>query len=150
MLVQSVLTTACTVAVSGLASAEQLIAGLLDCLPIECRTAISFSTGLRYSSRRPFRILPLPHDSAARRCLARRPNVTVLDLAAQKPCGSMLDNNWARLIERLLSESQIGLLADTLSQPRPDLTPGDLPAFCLRLVEEIETTSAVGMPGPHG
>ena len=80
MLVQSVLTAACTVAASGCASAEQLIAWLLDCLPLECRTAISFSTGLRYSSRRPFRILPLPRDPVIRRWLAHQPNVTVLDL----------------------------------------------------------------------
>jgi hypothetical protein len=80
MLVQSALTAARTVAAGGRASVEQLIAWLLDYLPLECRTAISFSTGLRYSSRRPFRVLPLPSDPASRRWLARQPNVTVLDL----------------------------------------------------------------------
>jgi hypothetical protein len=79
-LVQSVATAACTAAASGFASPEQLIARLFDCLPLENRTAVSFSTGLRYPSRRPFRILPLPTDPAARRWLARQPNVTVLDL----------------------------------------------------------------------
>jgi hypothetical protein len=119
MLVQSVLTAACTVAVSGCASAEQLIAGLLDCLPITRRTAISFSTGLRYSSRRPFRILPLSSDPAARRRLSRQPNVMVLDLAAEEPCSSLLVDNWARLIEPMLSNAQIGLLANELSGGRP-------------------------------
>lgn len=144
VLVQSALGTACTVAATGQASAEQLIAGLLDCLPLECRTAISFSTGLKYSSRRPFRILPLPSDPATRRWIARQPNVTVLDWAAKKPCGNMLVDNWARFIERVLSKAQIGLLADELSQPRPDLTPNNLPAFGLQLLEDIETASLCG------
>jgi hypothetical protein len=142
MLVQSALQAACTVAATDRASAEQLITGLLHCLPLECRTAIPFSTGLRYSSRRPFRILPLPSDPASRRWLVRQPNVMVLDLVAQKPRSNMVVDNWARLIERLLSKAQIGLLADELSQPRPDLTLGSLPAFGLQLLEGLETASA--------
>jgi hypothetical protein len=144
MLVQSVLTTSGTVAATGRASAEQLIAGLFDCLPLECRTAISFSTGLRYSSRRPFRILPLPSDPATRRWLAHQPNVMVLDLVAQRPCRSTLVHNWARLIERVLSKAQIDLLADELSLPRPDLTLGNLPAFGLHLLEDLQPASRFG------
>jgi hypothetical protein len=142
MLVQSVMTSACTVAVSSWAFAEQLIAGLLDCLPIKCRTAVSFSTGLKYSSRRPFRILPLPSDSATRRWLAHQPNVMVLDLVAQKPCNNMLVDNWARLIERAVSKVQIGLLADELSQPRPDLAMGNLPG--VQLLQDSETAPREG------
>ncbi len=137
MLVQSVLTTSGTVAATGWASAEQLIAGLFDCLPLECRTAISFSTGLKYSSRRPFRVLPLPSDPATRRRLAHRPNVTILDLTSQKPCSHLLVHNWARFIEQALSTAQVSLLADELSQPRADLTLGNLPAFGLRLLTNL-------------
>ena len=144
MLVQSVLTATYTVVATGCASAEQLIAGLLDCLPLERRTAISFSTGLRYSSQRPFRILPLPSDPTTRRRLVHQPNVMVLDLVAQKPCSHMLVDNWARLIERVLSKNQIGLLADELSQPRPDLTLSNLPVLGLKLLEDLETTSLFG------
>ncbi len=143
MLVESVLTAACTVAGIGGASAEQLIAGLLDCLPLECRTAISFSTGLRYSSRRPFRLLSLSSDPATRRRLARQPNITVLDMLARKPRGNVLRNNWARLIERVLCNDQIGFLADELSPSRPDLRLSDLPGVALRLLEELETISPV-------
>jgi hypothetical protein len=137
-LVQSALEAACTAIATGRVPAEQLIAGLLDCLPLECRTAISFSTGLRYSSRRPFCILRLPSDQAARRRLAHQPNVTALDWVAKRPCGDVLVNNWARLIERVLSKNRIGLLADELSQPRPDLTPDNLPALGLQLLESLE------------
>lgn len=128
MLVQSVLTASGTVAVTGRVSAEQLIAGLFDCLPLEWRTAVSFSTGLKYSSRRPFRVLPLPDDPGARRWLAHQSDVTVLDLVAQKPCSHRVVDSWARFIERVLSMAQISRLADELSQARADLTPGNLPA----------------------
>jgi hypothetical protein len=107
LLVQSALEAAGTIAVAGPASAEQLIAGLLDCLPIDCRTAISFSTGLRHSSRRPFHILALPGDPATRRQLARQPNMVVLDLVAQKPCRSVLVDNGTRLVEQALSGGDV-------------------------------------------
>lgn len=80
VLVQSVLESDCTVAVASRLSTEKLIAGLFDRVPVPCRTSISFSTGLRYSSQRPFRILPLPDDPPTRRWLARQRNVMVLDL----------------------------------------------------------------------
>jgi hypothetical protein len=54
---------------------ERLLAGLLNCLPPECRTMLSFSTGLKASSRRPFRLVPLPRDEAARCWLAHQPTV---------------------------------------------------------------------------
>ena len=144
MLMQSVLMSSCTAVATDRVSAEQLIAGLLDCLPLECRTAISFSTGLRYSSQRPFRILPLPSDPTTRRRLVHEPNVMVLDWVDQKPCSHMLVDNWARLIEWVLSKNQIGLLADELSQPRPDLTLSNLPALGLKLLEDLETASLFG------
>ena len=37
--------------------------GLLDCLPVDCRTSISFSTGLKFSTRRPFDLFALPDDA---------------------------------------------------------------------------------------
>jgi hypothetical protein len=113
--VQAVSSTACTVAVSGGASAEQLISGLLYCLPVQDRNAISFSTGLKHSSRRPFRILPLPHDPAERREIARLPNTMVLDLAAQKNNDNPLVADWVRSIEGLLAMSPVDFMANESS-----------------------------------
>ena len=137
LLVQTVLGTGGTVAVSSSAPAEQLIAGLLDCLPVQCRTAVSFSTGLSYSSRRKFHVISLPHDRSARRRLAHRSDVTVLDLATQKPCHDMPVDHWALFIERVLSEAQIGFLVKELSQPRTDMTLHHLPSLGLHLLKHL-------------
>jgi hypothetical protein len=47
----------------------RLVAGLINCLPLEARTAFSFSTGLKHSPRRPFRLSCLADDRAERRRL---------------------------------------------------------------------------------
>jgi hypothetical protein len=139
-LVEAAQESAC-LAVGGPLPAEQLISGLLECLPPQCRPAICFSTGLKYASRRPFRVLPLPSDPAAREWLAHQGAVTILDLAGQQPRRGGLADHWARLIERVLASAQVPLLAAELAQPRPDLTPADLPAMGLQLLESLEATT---------
>ena len=138
-LVQSALASPC-LAVDGPVPAEELIAGLINCLPMECRTAMSFSTGLKYSSRRRFRIVALPRDEAARRWLAHQSAVIALDLAGESPSGGMLVHDWARLVGRALGSGRTALLADELSTDRPDFSPGDLPALGMQLLEELETS----------
>ena len=44
--------------------AERLFQTLLYQLPLEQRLKLSFTTGLKFSSRRPFRICTVPHDPA--------------------------------------------------------------------------------------
>ena len=73
-LVQAALTNVC-LAVRGPVAMERLIGGLLDCLPVDCRTSISFSTGLKFSARRPFDLCALPDDAAQQRWLANRPGL---------------------------------------------------------------------------
>jgi hypothetical protein len=50
-------------------------------------------------------------------------------------------DDWARLIERVLASAQVPLLAAELAQPRPDLTPADLPAMGLQLLEALEAAT---------
>lgn len=141
LLVQSAIGVPGTLAVGGPAPAELLIGGLLDCLPAECRPAISFSTGLRHSARRPFRILALPGDPITRRQLTRQPNVAVLDLAAEPPRQPPA-NPWAGFIERALAEARIDLLAEALSQPRPGLTLDNLSTLGRQMVAALDLQPA--------
>jgi hypothetical protein len=60
--------------------AEELFAALLNLLPVERRPEFSFSTGLKYSPRRPFRLIAAPADEAEQERLARQFQVTVLRL----------------------------------------------------------------------
>ncbi len=68
-LVQAACEATC-LAVSGKPSPTQLIAGLFSCLPPECRLEFSFSTGLKFSPRRPFHIVALSGDPAERQWVA--------------------------------------------------------------------------------
>jgi hypothetical protein len=116
ILVQTVLNSAGTVAASDWVPAQRLFAGLFDCLPVPLRPAISFSTGLRYSSRRPFRVLSLPQDPAARRWLVHQSNAILLDLSACDPRGNVLVDDRARRIEQILSVADVGRIAEALGE----------------------------------
>jgi hypothetical protein len=137
-LVQAALEAAC-LAVSGEPSAAELIAGLFSCLPPPCRGEFSFSTGLRFSSRRPFRIVALSGDAAEHRWIARQHNVTVLDLCQDSPAGAAPVDGWARLVGRVLAASRTSFLAAELAKPRADLTTNDLDALGLQLLEELDS-----------
>ena len=87
--------------------AEGLLAGLLNCLPVECRPEMSFATGLVYSPRRPFRVNVVEADAPAAR-LARQPGVTLLNLA-DKPPADFAPTGWAAYLEEAVAP--IGLPA---------------------------------------
>ncbi len=138
-LVQAACEAPC-LAVSGNPSPTQLIAGLFSCLPPECRPEFSFSTGLKFSPRRPFRIVALSDDPAERQWVAHYPNVAVLDVCGSElPPATPLDG-WARLIERTLAAGHVGFLAAQESKRRFQLKLDDLPALGLQLLEEFDVS----------
>jgi len=66
-------------------SARSLVSALFRLLPREKRLKVSFTTGLRHSPRRPFRLFLLPSDPVAQRHFQRQPGVTVVEL--KSPAG---------------------------------------------------------------
>ena len=130
-----------SLALTGTPSAAVLIAGLLNCLPIECRTEFSFSTGLKFSSRRPFRIVALSGDQAERHWIAHRSNVTVLQLPLDQPAESVPIDGWAQFIERVLALGRTSFLSTQLSQRRSQLTREDLPALGLQFLEDLDASA---------
>jgi len=136
-LVQAALSSP-SLALAASSEPEHLIAGLLNCLPPECRTHFSFSTGLRYSPRRPFRIVTLVDDPAEWRQAQRRYGATVLDLSHAPPVEFAPMDSWARLIEKVLKTGRISFLAAQFSKRRFELAPEDLPALGLQLMEEFD------------
>ena len=167
-LVQQAQSAVC-LAIAGLRRPISLMAGLFSCLPPECRLEFSFSTGLKFSPWRPFRLVALSDDPAERLWAAGYPNVTVLELGADAtPKASPLDG-WAALVERTLATDHLAFLAGQISRRRFDLTLNDLPALGLQLLESLDCPefqgddgiqvpdrdeapppSAVGFPAAHG
>jgi hypothetical protein len=138
VLVQQALDTVCLAVVGP--SAGQLIAGLLSCLPPQCRTEFSFATGLKFSSRRPFRIIAVARDPAQQRWVANQGNVTVLDVADGASGATAPMDGWARLIERVLATGRTSFLAAQLSGQTSHLAAEDLPALGLQLLEDLEAS----------
>jgi hypothetical protein len=141
-LVQAALGSVC-LAVSGGLPVHQLVAAVLNCLPVECRTEFSFSTEMKFSSRRPFRIIGLPRDRAERNWLAINANVTLLDLDRSSPADAP-PGDWARLIHRIAGSKDYAFLDARLSQRRPTLTLEELPALGLQLCDELDVSQFGG------
>jgi len=136
-LVQSALESRC-LALFGPRPNEELIAGVISCLPVECRPEFSFTTGLKYSSRRPFRVVGLWDDPAERRWVSHQANTTVLDLSDVAAVEAMNCEGWAALIRRVLTLGQSDFLNVQFSKRRFDLAAADLSGLALQLLEDLE------------
>ena len=152
-LVQAARDAVC-LAIVGANRSPALIAGLFSCLPSECRLEFSFSTGLKFSPWRPFRIVALSNDPAERLWAANYPNVTVVELGDNATARSIPVDGWSRLIERSLAADHVPFLAAQVSKRRFDLKPDDLPALGLQLLESLDSSEcrgddAIGEP-PEG
>jgi hypothetical protein len=145
--VQAVRDTVC-LAMTGSARPAQLIAGLFSCLPLECRLEFSFSTGLKFSPRRPFRIVVLSGDLAERLWVAGCSNVVVLEMNKDAAAMLMPLDGWTRLTEQILSTGRIPFLAAQLSKRRFDLTLNDLPVLGLQLLEDLDLLEFGDAGGP--
>jgi hypothetical protein len=114
---------------------EQLVAGLLNLLPVECRTAFSFSTGLKFSTLRNVRLCALPADESEWRSIARH-GVATLKLEHSSPTVEGR-SGWAGWIEEVLRSGKLSVLAAELEQPRPGLTCAGLDSLGNRLLASL-------------
>ncbi len=106
---------------------DRLIAGLINALPVECRTAVSFSTGLKPSPRRPFRLLGLADASSDKSHLQRHPELFVFDLTAGFRGESLDEGGWGSLVARMLETGRLAYFSAQLGHARPGLQPHGLP-----------------------
>lgn len=116
-------------------SIEQLVAGLLNLLPVECRTAFSFSTGLKFSTLRNMRLCAMPADESEWRSIARH-GVTTLRIDHRPHCQESR-SGWAAWIEEVLRSGKLSVLAAELEQPRPGLTCLELDSLGNRLLANL-------------
>lgn len=137
-LVQAALDSLC-IAVAGGPRGEHVIAGLINCLPPDVRTEFAFSTGLKFSPRRPFRVVALSQDVQEQRRLERLYDLQVLDLSNDPPEDLRPTDSWPRFIGRLLKSGRTSLLSHQMSNRQVRVTRDDLHALGLQLMEELDT-----------
>lgn len=124
----------------------RLAAGLINCLPVECRPYFSFSTGLKYSPRRPFRVLCLSDDPVEIRRMARLGERTVLELNGKPPQRFTGTTGWGGFISSSIAAGKTAFLAQQLGKPRPALSLEHLPVLGQQLLEEMAGDLSVAQP----
>ena len=134
--------------VAGAENREALLAGLLNCLPVECRPEWSFATGLVVSPRRPFRIHALDLSEVELRRLKRHSGVTVLDLAADPP-EDFVPSGWAGYLYEALALDALPVVCAELERPRAGLRLSDLCWLADQLTQRMHC-SAGEIPNPAG
>jgi hypothetical protein len=121
---------------------ETLFGGLVNCFPLECRPDLTFTTGLRYSPRRPYRFTTTQDDAATVRHAARSEGVTVVDLR-ESPAEGEKPSGWASYLARAIETDQLSHLTSALQQPRPDLAIDQLDELGRTLSAELGACPAV-------
>ena len=115
--------------------AERLFAGLLNLLPVACRTELSFTTGLKDTLSRPFDLVAFPGNYDARHP-ARDRNRAMYDLR-----GELADrayrHAWTGIVAQLLSERRVTDLATVLKQVSGPIGLKDLKNLVAGPAEEL-------------
>jgi len=128
--------------IAGALQSERFFDRLLNLLPVECRTAFSFSTGLRYSPRRPFRWISLSDDPSEARRVARQSGLAVVHLNNGSLGAATPWNGWAQLMHTALASDHVSALGELLNQRRPGLSENDLDALGRELLEQLAPVGA--------
>ncbi len=88
---------------------------LLNLLPISLRESFSFSTGLRFSPRRPYRLNLLANDPLQNRRVSRQTGTPVLALECVPVDALSLRHKWAQNVFASLRMGDATPLVDSLS-----------------------------------
>jgi hypothetical protein len=81
----------------GVDSPDVVLAAVINCLPPDCRPDWTFTTGLKYSVRRTFRLLVAPDNMAECRQVERIGSHKLLDLSPGVPLPE-LTHGWAKFV----------------------------------------------------
>ncbi len=110
------------VAVAGALSPYLVYTAAVNCLPPECRGHFTFTTGLKYSVRRPIWMFVAPRDGSERRQVVRASGCAVLDTADERLAAVEIDHGWAAFLKTALAGERPLDLSLIFSQQRRGLT----------------------------
>jgi hypothetical protein len=91
-------------------SPGSLLGALFDLLPVAARSSVSFSTGLRFSPRRPFRLLALPDEELERRRVVRQGELVMADLSMLDIDSFVPQSPWAGLVMETLEQGRFSAM----------------------------------------
>ncbi len=123
----------------------RLVAALVNCLPVECRTEISFSTGLRFSPLRPLRVFAVGNGHVEQRHLLQQQGTTLLDLTG-KPPAAQSAVGWSGFVATAIAAGKIGFLAGELATARAGLSLVGLSALGDELLEKLAAEAVADQP----
>lgn len=98
---------------------EQFFEAILNCLPPECRSEVSFSTGLRISPRRPFRLHRLEDDEVHVRHVERRYGLSIYGTDDSREAHPSPERGWAALLHEVFLSQQFSQLKVVMDQEYP-------------------------------
>lgn len=104
------------VAVIGDTTREQLVSAVMTCLPPSCRGELSFSTGLKYSPRRPFRLFAVGLDPIEQNRVNRQGDVQMLDLRDEAPQPESSATGWSGWINEMLLQGNLTAISSRLNE----------------------------------
>lgn len=140
-------------AITGIEQSDTVFAGLSNCLPVECRREITFTTGLRYSPQRPFKLFMLDENPDEQRRVARQAGITIVDLSAAELAG-IRPQGWAKYVATMIEADCLPLLTTQIQTHRPSLSIEHLDELGERLLQEFrqspagrKSLSGTGKPG---
>ncbi|PHS09131.1 MAG: hypothetical protein COA78_12225 [Blastopirellula sp.] len=110
------------IVLTGYSSDDGLLAEFFNLLPVEVRPEFSFSTGLKFSQRRPFRILGLQANIEERKRAVRQEAIRLVDLSHPPMEGHLHRHGWANWVLVALRSNLPASAINLMSQLRPDLT----------------------------
>lgn len=128
---------------AGISHYETLLGGLLHCFPVECRTELTFTTGLRFSPRRPFQLAPLAGDAAEGHRAARHEGVTLVDLSPSNGLAEAEPVGWAAYVAEIVRTDQLPRLVANLQQARPGLRLDELNGLGEQLLRQLRLEPAI-------
>jgi hypothetical protein len=126
---------------------QQLLAAVLNCLPVECRREFSFTTGLKPSPRRPFRILTSDQELPEFRRLGRDSKTLVHQVGDTR--STVQPTPWGRYLRAVL-KGGTHTLATHLAIERTTLRLPQLQNLADSLLRQLESPErpAVFQPAP--
>jgi hypothetical protein len=125
--------------VIGAENRDLLAAGLINCLPAECRPEISLATGLVYSPRRPFKVNVLSLDAVDARRLSRQSGITVLNIADEPPA-DFIPSGWAAYLFEAMAVDGLPIVCAEFERSRNGLRLSDLGWLADQLTERLHSS----------